>query len=247
MSEATPIYYLIFAAAALMIGMGKGGLGVAFAALATPLMALVLPVGQALAVVLVIQMTADVFAVGAHWRRWDTKLAALLIPGALAGVVVGTFFITAVSPQALRTTLAVVILLFTAYKLFERSFLRGVVYRPRPWHSPLAGAISGFTSAVANNGGPPVTIYLLMHNLQPRTFIATTAIFFLLLNYIKLPFYLYAGLFDWDLLRSALPLLVLAPIGVWIGKAFVLRVNKDVYERVILLFLVLSALLVLVT
>jgi len=247
MSEATPIYYLIFAAAALMIGMGKGGLGVAFAALATPLMALVLPVGKALAVVLVIQMTADVFAVGAHWRRWDTKLAALLIPGALAGVVVGTFFITAVSPQALRTTLAVVILLFTAYKLFERSFLRGVVYRPRPWHSPLAGGISGFTSAVANNGGPPVTIYLLMHNLQPRTFIATTAIFFLILNYIKLPFYLYAGLFDWTLLRSALPLLVLAPIGVWIGKAFVLRVNKEVYERVILLFLVISALLVLLT
>jgi hypothetical protein len=86
-----------------------------------------------------------------------------------------------------------------------------------------------------------------MHNLQPRAFIATTAIFFLILNYIKLPFYLYAGLFDWDLLRRALPLLVLAPLGVWIGKAFVLRVNKEVYERVILLFLVISALLVLLT
>ena len=247
MSEPNPLFYVTFALSALIIGMGKGGLGVAFAALATPLMALVLPVGQALAVVLVIQMTADVFAVGAHWRRWDTKLAALLIPGALAGVVVGTFFITAVSPQALRTTLAVVILLFTAYKLFERSFLRGVVYRPRPWHSPLAGGISGFTSAVANNGGPPVTIYLLMHNLQPRTFIATTAIFFLLLNYIKLPFYLYAGLFDWALLRSALPLLILAPIGVWIGRAFVLHVDKELYERVILFFLVISALLVFLT
>jgi uncharacterized membrane protein YfcA len=238
---------VIFAIAALMIGMGKGGLGVAFASLATPLMALVLPVGEALAVVLVIQMTADIFAVGAHWRRWDTKLAALLIPGALAGVAVGTLFITNVSPQALRTTLAVVILLFTAYKLFERTFLRGLVYRPKPWHSPLAGGISGFTSAVANNGGPPVTIYLLMHNLQPRTFIATTAIFFFLLNYIKLPFYLYADLFDWALLRSALWILPLAPVGVWIGKAFVLRVNKELYDRMILLFLVISALLVLFT
>jgi hypothetical protein len=227
--------------------MGKGGLGVAFAALATPLLAVILPVDIVLALMLVIQMVADVFAVGAHWRRWDTKLVTLLIPGALAGVAVGTFFITSVSPQALRTTLAGVILLFTGYKLFERSFLRGVVYRPRRWHSPLAGGISGFTSAVANNGGPPVTIYLLMHNLQPRAFIATTAIFFLILNYIKLPFYLYAGLFEWDLLRSALPLLILAPIGVWIGKAFVLRVNKEAYERVILLFLVISALLVLLT
>jgi uncharacterized protein len=247
MDQPSLLYYVIFAAAALMVGMGKGGLGVAFASLAMPLMALALPVGEALAVVLVIQMTADVFAVGAHWRRWDTRLAALLIPGALAGVAVGTFFITSVSAQALRTTLAVVILLFTLYKLLERSLLRGVAYMPRPWHSPLAGGISGFTSAVANNGGPPVTIYLLMRDLQPRTFIATTAIFFLILNYIKLPFYLYAGLFDWALLRSALPLLVLAPIGVWIGKAFVLRVNKEMYERVILVFLVISALLVLLT
>jgi uncharacterized protein len=247
MSDPTPLFYVIYGAATLMVGMGKGGLGVAFSALATPLLATILPVDKALALVLVIQMVADVFAVGAHWKRWDQHLVTRLIPGALAGVVVGTVFITSVSPQALRTALAVVILVFTLYKLLERSLLRGAAYTPRPWHSPLAGGISGFTSAVANNGGPPVSIYLLMRDLQPRVFIATTAIFFLILNYIKLPFYLYAGLFDWDLLRSALPLLVLAPIGVWIGKAFVLRVNKEVYERVILLFLVISALLVLLT
>ena len=247
MDQPSLLYFVVFAVAALMVGMGKGGLGVAFSALATPLLATILPVDKALALVLVIQMVADVFAVGAHWRRWDSKLVALLIPGALAGVAVGAFFITNVSPQALRTTLAVVILLFTIYKVLERSLLRGMTYTPRPWHSPLAGGISGFASAVANNGGPPVTIYLLLRDLQPRTFIGTTAIFFFLLNYIKLPFYLYAGLFDWTLLRSALWLLPLAPIGVWIGKAFVLRVNKEVYERVILFFLLISALLVLLT
>jgi hypothetical protein len=245
MTEPTPLYYAVFAAVAVMIGLGKGGLGVAFAALATPLMAMVLPVGEALAVVLVIQMITDVFAVGAHWRRWDRKLVTLLIPGALAGVAIGAFFLTSVSPQALRTTLAVVILLFATYKLAERNLLRRFTYRPRPWHSPLAGAISGFSSAIANTGGPPVTIYLLMHNLQPRTFIATTALFFLILNYIKLPFYLGVGLFNWPLLRSALWLLPLAPLGVWIGRAFVLRANQALYERMILFFLVISALLVL--
>lgn len=246
MTTPTPLFYLVFALAALMIGMAKGGLGVAFAALATPLMALALPVGEALAVVLVIQMVADVFAVGAHWRRWDQRLVTRLIPSALVGVAVGAFFITSMSPQALRTLLAVVILLFAAYKLGERNLLRRFVYRPRPWHTPAAGVISGFGSAVANTGGPPVTIYLLLQDtLQPRAFIATTALFFLVLNYIKLPFYFGVGLFNWELLRSALWLLPLAPVGVWLGRAFVLRVNKDVYERVILLFLVISALLVL--
>ena len=237
MTENPITLYFVVGLCALIIGIGKGGLGAAFASLATPILVLVLPVNQVLALLLVFQMVADVFAVGAHWKRWDSKLALLLIPGAFVGVAIGTLFITNVSPQVLRSALAVVILLFAAYKVFERRILGTVVYRPRRWHSVAAGSISGFTSAIANNGGPPVTIYLLMQNLQPRVFIATTALFFLILNYIKVPFYLYADLFNWQLLRSVAWLLPLAPIGVWIGRAFVLRVNKDVYDRVILVFL----------
>ena len=247
MSNPTPLFYLVLAASTLMIGMGKGGLGVSFAALATPLMALVLPVNQVLPLVLVIQMVADVFAVGAHWKRWDSRLVRLLIPGAIVGVAIGTFFITRVSPQTLRTTLAVVILLFTGYKVLEPRLLRGVTYRPRSWHSLFAGGISGFASAVANNGGPPVTIYLLMYNLQPRVFIATTALFFLILNYIKLPFYFAADLFNGQQLSVIVCLPALRVFGVWIGRAFVLRVNKEQYDRVILVFLAISAMLVLLS
>ena len=47
--------------------------------------------------------------------------------------------------------------------------------------------------------------------------------------------------------KIAVASLIWVPIGVWIGKAFVLRVNKELYERVILFFLVISALLVLLT
>ena len=84
-----------------------------------------------------------------------------------------------------------------------------------------------------------------MYNLQPRVFIATTALFFLILNYIKLPFYFAANLFNGQQLLSIVWLLPLAPIGVWIGRAFVLRVNKEQYDRVILVFLAISAVLVL--
>ena len=140
MSNPTPLFYLVLAAATLMIGMGKGGLGVSFAALATPLMALVLPVNQVLPLVLVIQMVADVFAVGAHWKRWDSRLVKLLIPGAIVGVAIGTLFITRVSPQTLRTTLAVVILLFTGYKVLEPRLTRG---------SPIARAAGTASSPAA--------------------------------------------------------------------------------------------------
>lgn len=62
-----------------------------------------------------------------------------------------------------------------------------------------------------------MAIYLLTHNLQARVFIATTALFFIILNYIKLPFHLSAGLLDWSLLSSTLWLPPLAPLGVWMA------------------------------
>ncbi len=247
MLDSQVVFYLIFAVSALVIGMAKGGFGAAFAALATPLLALVMPVNELVAVILPFLMLADLFAVGFHWGRWERRLVFLLLPGALAGVAVGTVFLTNVSPETLRNVLAATILAFTLYKFLEPRLLGLVAYRPHPWHGVLAGGVSGFTSAIANNGGPPATIYLLLQDLQPRTFIATSALFFFILNYIKVPFYLAAGLFNPQQFLQVAWLLPLVPIGVWIGRLFVDRAGKALYDRVILAILAASAVLLLLT
>lgn len=245
MTDPTPLFYLVFALAALIIGMGKGGFGSAFAALATPLLALLLPVPVLAPLMLPFLMLGDLFAVGFHWRRWDRRQVLLLIPGALVGVAIGTLFLTRVSPQALRTFLAILVLLFALYRALEPRVVRFFHYQPRPWHGLIGGSISGFSSAIANTGGPPATLYLLMQDLQPRAFIATSALFFMILNIIKVPFYLSAGLFDRQLILSLAWLLPLVPVGVWLGRMFVVRVSPRAFESVILLFLVFSALLLL--
>lgn len=247
MTNATPLFYIMFAAAALIIGMGKGGFGSAFAALATPLLALILPVQVLAPLMLPFLMLGDLFAVGFHWRRWDRRQVLLLIPGALVGVAVGTFFLTNVSPDLLRTFLAVLVLLFAAYRALESRILRFFRYRPRPWHGLIGGGVSGFSSAIANTGGPPATIYLLMQDMQPRAFIATSALFFMILNAIKVPFYYAAGLFDLTRVVHVVWLLPLVPLGVWLGRLFVERVSPSAFEAVILVFLVISALLLLLT
>ncbi len=120
-------------------------------------------------------------------------------------------------------------------------------YRPRPWHGVFTGGTAGFTSTIAHIGGPPVAIYLLMQDVQPRTFIATSALFFLVLNWIKVPFYMYAGLIDLARLREIAFLLIFVPIGVYIGKTFVSRVRKEVFDKIILSILTISAILLIVT
>ncbi len=232
------IFYLMVALIAFMIGLAKGGLGGTLGALATPLLALVMPADQVIGLILPILMLADIFAVSFHWRRWNTKLVLLLIPGAVVGVTIGTFFITTAPTGTLRTALGVIVLIFAMYKIFENRIQGSLKYHPRNWHGLLAGTITGFSSALAHTGGPPVSIYLL-----PRVFIATSAIFFFLLNWIKVPYYWYAGLFNFQLLWQIAWLLPLVPIGVWVGRWGASKVDKGTFDRIITGLLVVAALL----
>lgn len=242
-SQILYLFYAMTALVAFIIGLAKGGLGGTIGALATPLMALVMPADQVIGLLLPILMLADVFAVALHWRRWNGRLVWLLIPGSVLGVTIGTYFITNAPTRALQVALGVIILLFAVYKIFEGRILRAFTYRPRDWHGLVAGTITGFSSALAHTGGPPVSIYLLMQDVTPRVFIATSAVFFLILNWIKVPYYWYAGLFDFQLLWQVAWLLPFVPLGVWVGKWAAGRVNKETYERVIVFLLVVVALM----
>jgi hypothetical protein len=243
MEQNTTLFYLMTALVALIIGLSKGGLGGMPGALATPLMALVMPADQAIGLLLPILMLADVFAVALHWRRWNGRLVWLLIPGAVVGVTIGTYFITNAPTRTLQIALGVIVLLFAVYKIFEKRILGLFQYQPRDWHGMVAGTITGFSSALAHTGGPPVSVYLLMQDIPPGVFNATAAIFFLILNWIKVPYYWYAGLFNFQLLWQVAWILPLVPIGVWLGKQFSNKVNKETFDQVMVALLVIASIL----
>lgn len=238
-------FYVMTALVVVIIGLAKGGLGGTLGVLATPLMTLVMPADQVIGLLLPILMIADVFAVASHWQHWNGRLVWLLIPGAVGGMLIATLFITSISPDTLRRGIGLVVLLFVVYKLLEQRITGAVPYRPRGWHSVLAGGIGGFTSTLAHTGGPPIAIYLLIQDISPRVFVATAALFFAVLNWIKVPSYFYIGLFDFHLLWQVAWLLPLLPVSVWIGKEIADKVDKIVFDRMIIAILALSAVLLL--
>lgn len=214
-------------------------------ALITPMMALVMPMDQAIGLLLPILILGDVFAVAAHWRRWDQRRVWVLLIGALAGVTLGTIILTNVPVGMLRRGLGLLVLFFVLYRLFERRILGALHYQTRRWHGLLAGSLAGFTSTLVHAGGPPITIYLLMQDLQPTVFVATSVLFITCLNWIKVPYYFYAELFDFGTLWKLIWLAPLVPLGVWLGKRLVYRINKIWFERIIIAFLLVSGILLL--
>ena len=233
----------MLASVTFLISLSKGGLGGMAGTLSTPLMALVMPVNQVLGLLLPIMLLADVFSIALHWRRWNARLVWLLIPGGVVGVSIGTYFIANVSTQVLKIGLAVIALLFVVYKLLEKRILGSIKYQEKSWHGWLAGSTAGFTSAVAHSGVPPISIYLMLQNVTPRTFVATCVLFYALLNWIKVPFYYFTGMFDFQRLWQIAWVFPIVPFGVWIGRWLVTKVSKVVFDNIILVLLVITALL----
>jgi uncharacterized membrane protein YfcA len=245
MTDNIVLFYIMTVVVGLLIGVAKGGLGGLIGTLATPLMSLVMPPNKVVGLLLPMLMLADVFAVATYWRCWRTRLVLLLLPGGVAGVTIGTFFIKNASTNLWRNMLAAIVLIFTLYKLLEKYILRILTYEGRDWHGLLAGVVAGFSSTLAHAGGPPVAIYLLLQKVPPIEFNASSVLFFAILNWVKVPYYAYAHLFDFHRLGQILWVLPVIPLGVALGRWLTNKIDRLWFERLIVVLLLVSGLLLL--
>jgi uncharacterized membrane protein YfcA len=231
---------------AFMISLSKGGLGGMLGVLATPMMALVMPANQVLGLLLPIMLLADLFALAFNWRKWNARLVWLLIPGAVIGVTIGTVFIANVSTHVLKIGLAVISLSFVVYKIFEKRILRSLNYQERTWHGWLAGTTAGFASSLAHSGGPPIIIYFMLLDVSTEIFVATSVLFFAILNWVKVPYYLYVHLFDLHKLWQIAWVIPLVPLGAWFGRWMATKISKQVFDGIMVGLLALAGLLLLI-
>jgi uncharacterized membrane protein YfcA len=240
-AEHDPVYVAgVIAVLGFMIGLAKGGFG-GLGALLTPLLALVLPVAQAVGALLPMLMVGDVFALYMYWKEWDPHLVRRMLPAGVAGALAGTFLLARLPPNGLRVLLGIFVLIVVAYK-FLSDRIQAIRYEPRPWHAPAAGVLSGIASGMFNSGGPAFSSYLLLQKLKARPFIATTAIYFALLNLIKVPGFLYTGVLDPPLLFSLWWVFPFIPVGIWVARKTLTRVSPLAFEWIIIVLLIFSSL-----
>ena len=84
--------WLCAVVAVVIMGVAKAGFGGGIGLIATPLLALVLPVSDAAALMLPLLIACDGFALNHYIKSFDSRSIKRLLPGALVGISVGTFF-----------------------------------------------------------------------------------------------------------------------------------------------------------
>jgi uncharacterized membrane protein YfcA len=234
----------LVALACLLLGFNKAGVAGTLGPFVTVIMVLAMPADQAVGLLLPMLIAADSFSVAAYWRQWETKLLGPLVAAAVIGIALGTFVISEISEDALQRLIAVALLLFAILYITQRG-VRIVQSHQRRW-AMAAGTTAGFTSAVAHAGGPPIIVYLMGVGLAPKRFVATTVALFAMINLLKVPGYLLAGLIDGKLILSTIWGWLLLPVGVALGRFLVDRINQVWFERITFVLLVAGALVLLV-
>jgi len=94
------------------------------------------------------------------------------------------------------------------------------------------GAVSGFTSTLAHAGGPPFAIWMLPQKLDKTVLVATSVVFFLVVNYVKLVPYAWLGQLNRMNLAASLLFAPLAPLGIWLGVWLHRRVSERAFYQV---------------
>ncbi len=213
--------------ATLFAGVSKGGFGSGAAFAGASILALAVPPGQALGIMLPLLMLIDVVTLRPYWRQWSWPDARLLVLGGVPGVLLGAAFYRVADADLLRLLIGFISIGFVAWQVGARAGLIGAL-RPLPvWGGALAGLVAGFTSFVSHAGGPPAAVYLLSRKLTKTQFQATTVLVFWLVNIAKAVPYGFLGIFTAQTLLIDLALAPFAVVGAWLG----VKAHQIVPER----------------
>ena len=225
-----PAFYFIAVPAVLLMGLSKSGFLGGFGSLATPLLALAVPVPQAAAIMLPLLLVMDATGLQQLWRERDRVLLRLLLPAGLLGTVLGTVLFGVLSANTVAAVVGALTLLFLAQRLVFPP--RADAPPPPRWLGGALAVASGFTSFVAHAGSPPINAYVLPLRLNAMVYAGTMAVFFAAINLSKWLPYAWLGLLDLRNMSTALALLPLAPLGVWLGLWLARRIDARWFYRI---------------
>jgi uncharacterized membrane protein YfcA len=235
---ADPIFYAVAVPAVVLMGLSKGGFA-GVGALSMPMLAFVVDPVRAAGILLPILIVQDVVGVWAFRRTVDWSVLGWTLPGAALGTLLGYFFAKSVTRGEVLVAVGAISVVFGLYRLWVER--RGPVTTPPGpgWTGVIAGTASGFTSQVALAGQPPFQFWVLPRRLPRDVLIGTSAFYYAVINWFKVPAYWALGQFGRDNLTTSAALVPVAIVSTLAGVWLVRRVAADRFYTAIYVLMVL--------
>jgi uncharacterized membrane protein YfcA len=227
---------LALCAVAFVSGTARGFSGFGAALIFMPLASSLAAPRLVAALLLVIDFVSAAPLVPNAFKHADRKATAVMVAGALAGVPIGTWFLSRLDPVTTRWIISGFVTALLAL------LLSGWRYRGKD-HASISvavGSVSGFCSGLAQTGGPPIVGYWLGRPIASPIARANILLFFGASDFFSLVSYGVTGLITLESIRFSLLVGPIYGIGVGFGASLFGRASDRLFRAICYGLIVLS-------
>jgi len=231
------IYYVIFIVFIASIIRGFNGFG--FSAICISGFSFILPAIEIVPIILALEVIISIFMVPYIWNKIDWKFVFKILLGMIIGSPIGLYLLKYLNPQIIHLSICLLIIFFSI--LLMQGFSNQKINNN--YGKFFTGIISGTLNGLTTLGGMPVALFLLITSIQPAVIRGSLAALFFLTDIYVFILSFFSGIVDMTTIYRVIPLIIILPLGVFIGNKFFVKSKEETYRKVVLYFLVFISVL----
>lgn len=235
--------YTFVLLAGVAAGCLSGVIGTGSSLLLLPLLVHTFGPKQAVPIMAIAAVIANLSRVLAWWREVDWKAVAAYTVTGVPAAALGARTLLALPASIIEIALGIFFLAMVPV----RHLLARLQWTARLWHLAVAGAFIGFLTGIVLSTGPLSVPVFLAYGLVTGAFLATEAASSLLIYLSKVVTFHEFGALPADVLLQGLIVGASLMAGTFVGKALVLRMSAAAHGHVLDGLLVCSGLALLWT
>ena len=230
LSQFLIILFVVFIASII-----RGFNGFGFSATCMSLISFILPAIEIVPIILVLEVMVSIFMFPYIWNNIDWKFVFQILIGISIGSPVGLYLLKILSPDIVHFSICGIIIFFVILQLRGYSNKK-INILPVKF---LAGGVSGIINGLGTLGGMPISLFLLITKVRPIVIRGSLAEIFFIADAYVLNLSFYAEIVEVTALYRVLPLILVLPIGIFIGNKFFIKSREETYRKFVFYFLII--------
>ena len=230
LSEFLLILFIVFIASII-----RGFNGFGFSATCISGFSFIIPAIQIVPIILILEVFISIFMIPYIWNKIDWNFVIKLLIGIAIGSPIGLYLLKYFSPETTHLYVCLIIIFFSI--LLMKGYINKKINNNQS--KIFTGIISGTLNGLTTLGGMPVALFLLVTSIQPTVIRGSLAALFFLTDVYAFILSYFGGIVDMTTIYRTLPLIIVLPLGVFIGNKFFIKSKEKVYRKVVFNFLII--------
>ena len=230
LSQFVLILFIVFIASII-----RGFNGFGFSATCMSLISFILPAVEIVPIILILEVMVSIFMFPYIWNNIDWKFVFQILIGISIGSPIGLYLLKFLSPDITHLSICGIIIFFVILQLRGYSNKK-INILPVKF---LAGGVSGVINGLGTLGGMPISLFLLITKVKPMIIRGSLAAIFFIADAYVLNLSFYVGIVEPIVFYRVFPLIIVLPIGIFIGNKCFVKSKEETYRKFVFYFLII--------